>query len=89
MRAVREYDATLPVLGLPGSALLRLADQAGLTPITEGFADRAYTADGHLVPRSSSDALVTDPAAVVERAVRLATAGEVIAVDGSLLAMAV
>ena len=89
LRAVREYDATLPVLGLPGSALLRLAEQAGLTPITEGFADRAYTADGHLVPRSSSDALVTDPAAVVERAVRLATAGEVIAVDGSLLAMAV
>jgi 5-oxoprolinase (ATP-hydrolysing) subunit A len=89
VRAVKEYDASLPILGLPGSALLRHAELAGLTPVSEGFADRAYTPDGHLVPRSDPAALVTDPATVVERAVRLATAGEVVAVDGRVLAMAV
>jgi UPF0271 protein len=89
VRAVKEYDDALPILGLPGSALLRHAEQAGLRPVSEGFADRAYTADGHLVPRSDLEALVTDADAVVERSVRLAASGEVVAVDGSVLAMSV
>jgi 5-oxoprolinase (ATP-hydrolysing) subunit A len=89
VRAVKEYDDALPILGLPGSALLRHADRAGLRPVNEGFADRGYTPDGHLVPRSDPAALVTDADAVVERSVRLATAGEVVAVDGSVLTMAV
>jgi len=89
VRAVAEYDDALPILGLPGSALLRHADRAGLTPVSEGFADRAYAPTGRLVPRSDPGALVTDPDVVVERSVRLATAGEVVAVDGSVLAMTV
>jgi 5-oxoprolinase (ATP-hydrolysing) subunit A len=89
VRAVKEYDDGLAILGLPGSALLRRAEQAGLRAVSEGFADRAYTPDGHLVARSDPGALVTDADAVVERSVRLATAGEVVAVDGSVLAMAV
>jgi UPF0271 protein len=89
VRAVMEYDDALPILGLPGSALLRHAEQAGLTPVSEGFADRAYAPTGRLVPRSDPAALVTDPGAVVERSVRLATAGEVVAIDGSVLTMTV
>ncbi|MFZ1879091.1 MAG: LamB/YcsF family protein, partial [Gaiellaceae bacterium] len=42
----------LAVLGFPGSALLALAREAGLLAVAEGFADRAYTEDGTLVPRS-------------------------------------
>ena len=89
VRAVKEYDDALPVLGLPGSALLRHAEQAGLRPVSEGFADRGYTPDGRLVPRSDPDAVITDADAVAERSVRLATAGEVVAVDGSVLTMTV
>ena len=89
VRAVMEYDGALPILGLPGSALLRHAERAGLQAVAEGFADRAYTPGGQLVPRSDPAALVTDPAAVVERSLRLATTAEVVAVDGSILPMAV
>jgi UPF0271 protein len=89
VQAVVEYDDALPVLGLPGSALLRQAEQAGLRPVSEGFVDRAYAPTGRLVPRSDPAALVTDPDEVVERSVRMATAGEVLAVDGSVLAMRV
>ena len=89
VRAVMEYDVALPILGLPGSALLRHAERAGLQAVAEGFADRAYTPGGQLVPRSDPAALVTDPAAVVERSLRMATAAEVVAVDGSILPMAV
>jgi UPF0271 protein len=83
--AVREYDASLPVLGLPGSALLRLAEQAGLRGVAEGFVDRGYLPSGGLVPRGRHGALVTDPSFVMRRAVQMARDGEVIAVDGSVI----
>jgi 5-oxoprolinase (ATP-hydrolysing) subunit A len=87
--AVLAYDRQLPVLGLPGSALLRRAEAAGLRPVAEGFADRGYTAAGALVPRSEPGALVQDPATVAERAVRMAADGVVEAVDGTTLRMPV
>jgi UPF0271 protein len=89
VRAVALYDDSLPVLGLPGSALLRHAGRAGLPCVAEGFVDRAYTPDGRLVPRSDPGALVTDVDEVVQRAVRLAQDGEVVAVDGTVLPMKV
>ena len=63
------------VLGLPGSAFLRLATQAGLRPVTEGFVDRAYTPQGTLVPRSEPGAVLLDPDAVTTQAARLALSG--------------
>lgn len=86
-RAVREYGGALPVLGLPGSALLAAAEAAGLPAVAEGFADRGYTASGTLVPRGDPRALVTDPAVVAERAVRMAVDGQVVAADGSVVAV--
>ena len=82
---VRLADATLPVLGLPSSAVHTAAEQAGLPTVTEAFADRAYTGGGTLVPRAEHGAVVTDPDQVVERAVRLARDGEVTAADGRVL----
>ncbi|WP_328869951.1 LamB/YcsF family protein [Streptomyces sp. NBC_00287] len=76
-------DATLPVLGLPGSRLLELAAKAGLPTVTEAFADRAYTDDGTLVPRDQARAVVTDPDAVVARSVAMARFGEVEAHSGA------
>ena len=87
--AVVAYDRRLPVLGLPGSELLRSAEAAGMRPVAEGFADRGYTAGGALVPRREPGALVEDPAVVAERAVRMATDGVVVAVDGTRLLMPV
>ncbi|MGW5052182.1 LamB/YcsF family protein [Actinokineospora sp. NPDC004072] len=75
----------LPVLGLPGSELLAAA---GGNAVAEAFADRGYTPQGTLVPRSQPGALLTGTDAVVERAVRLATRGELVAVDGTVLPVA-
>ncbi|CAM3065317.1 LamB/YcsF family protein [Skermania piniformis] len=85
--AVRAYDPGLAVLGLPGSAWLRLAADAGLTTVAEAFADRGYTPAGTLVPRGRPGALITDPAEVAERVLRIATTGLVRAVDGSDVAV--
>ncbi|MEU8522186.1 5-oxoprolinase subunit PxpA [Streptomyces sp. NBC_01216] len=70
-------DARLPVLGLPGSLLHAAAAEAGLPVVPEAFGDRAYTAEGTLLPRGREGAVVTDPARVVERAESLARFGTV------------
>lgn len=83
--AVRAYGGGLAVLGLPGSLLLGEAAAAGLAAVPEAFADRSYTAAGTLVPRREPGALVTDPAEVADRAVRLAVDGTVAAADGTVV----
>jgi UPF0271 protein len=75
--AVRMFDPTLPLLGLPGtdSAIERAAAEHGLTFKFEGFADRGYTAEGTLVPRGQPGALLTDETAATNQAVDLADRG--------------
>jgi 5-oxoprolinase (ATP-hydrolysing) subunit A len=85
--AVNAYDPGLPFLGLPGSELLKQAKEAGHPVFVEAFADRAYLADGSLVPLSEENAVLHDVDAVVERAIRLATQGEVVAADGTMVAL--
>jgi len=85
--AVHRYDPALPVLGLPGSAWLRRAGEAGLPTVAEAFADRAYTPEGTLVTRRSPGAVLHDVDVIAARCLRFATSGEVEAVDGSIVAV--
>ena len=84
--AVLAYDPTLPVVGLPGSLFLRLAEESGLTPVREAFADRAYTADGNLVSRREPGAVLHDPSEIVDRVVALVQNGEIRAITGEPVA---
>jgi UPF0271 protein len=88
VRAVVEYDRTLPVLGLPGSAWLRLAEEAGLTVVAEAFADRAYTPQGTLVSRRLPGAVLHDADEIAARCVAMATGREITDVDGGPLLLA-
>jgi UPF0271 protein len=83
--AAHEYDPSMAVLGAPGSALLALADALGMESVPEAFADRAYRADGTLLPRTEPGAVVADPAAVASRAVAIAIERKVTTVDGTLV----
>lgn len=80
--AVALFDNELIVVGLPGSALERAATAAGLPFAREAFADRAYNHDGTLASRRLPGTLITDPAQVARRAVRLAIWGRVGTIDG-------
>ncbi|PRY45786.1 LamB/YcsF family protein [Umezawaea tangerina] len=80
--AVRAYDPTLAVLGLPGAVWLKRAEVAGLPVRFEAFADRAYTTSGGLVPRGRAGAVLHDPVEIARRCVQLATEGTVTSVDG-------
>ncbi|MFN2317787.1 MAG: LamB/YcsF family protein [Gemmatimonadales bacterium] len=81
--AVMAVDPSLRLLGLDGSIMLREAGEIGLTVVREAFVDRAYQADGTLLPRSQPGAVLTDPELVAERALRMLQDHHVVAVDGT------
>ena len=87
--AVASLDATLRLVGLPGSQLLSAGTRMGLSVAAEGFADRSYEPDGSLTPRHIAGAVVTESARVVERAVRMVREGQVEARDGSTVSVKV
>lgn len=79
--AVAAFDQSLPLLGLPDSALQHAATRHALPFVPEAFADRGYTPDGRLVPRDEPNALITDPAAAAAQALDIAR-GHVVAIGG-------
>ncbi len=87
VRAVVDYDPTLPVLGLPGSAWLRQAAEAGLTVVAEAFADRAYTPQGTLVSRRLPGAVLHDPEEIARRCVAMATGEPIADIEGGRLSL--
>ncbi len=85
--AAHEYDPSMAVLAAPDSPVLAIADALGMETVTEAFADRAYSPDGRLVPRTEPGSVLTDPAVVAARAVAIATEHRVTAIDGSPVAV--
>jgi 5-oxoprolinase (ATP-hydrolysing) subunit A len=85
VRAVADYDPTLPVLGLPGSAWLRLAEEEGLTVVPEAFADRAYTPEATLVSRRVPGAVLEDVDEIARRCVAMATGEPITDAEGGSL----
>ena len=82
LRATRDFRAGLVFVGLPGSAMERAAQAAGVHFAAEVFADRGYRPDGTLVPRSEPGAFVDDPEKAGARVVTMVGEGRVRAVSG-------
>ncbi|KQR96338.1 hypothetical protein ASG12_19395 [Williamsia sp. Leaf354] len=85
--AVVALDRDLPLYGLPGSVSARQAEAAGLATVAEAFADRAYRPDGSLVPRSEPGSVITDTATICARALRMVVGHEIVADDGTVVAV--
>jgi len=81
-QAVADFDPSLYLFALPGSALQKAGEQAGLRVACEVFADRAYNADGSLVNRSRPGAVLTDEEAAAMQARRMVLTGQVTALSG-------
>jgi len=88
-RAVHDYDPSLILVGLAGSASIDAARAAGLRTANEAFCDRRYRADGSLLPRSQTGAVIEDIDAAVAQAVSIALHGEAVAEDGIRVGIAV
>lgn len=88
-QATMDFDPEIAFLVLPGSALERAATALGGGSVRLFLADRGYTCDGQLAPRSQPGAVIHDPAAVVERVLRVIETQEIDTVDGTVIAMPV
>jgi UPF0271 protein len=84
-RAIRDFNPLLKVMGLAGSLMIEALRAEGLIALEEGFADRRYTADGHLAPRGTPGALIDDEGAALAQALSLVNGGTVVAQDGSVV----
>ncbi|MBM3819527.1 MAG: LamB/YcsF family protein [Acidimicrobiia bacterium] len=88
-RATATIDKSMMLFGLPGSELNAAGRRAGLRTACEAFADRAYQPDGALVSRRQPGAVIHDPEAVVQRALRMVRDQAVEAIDGSTVPLIV
>nr|WP_145186244.1 5-oxoprolinase subunit PxpA [Pseudomonas sp. URMO17WK12:I11] len=88
LEAVASYGNGLPLMLMAtadDSAAQALGDEIGVPLWFEAFADRAYTASGHLLSRRLPGAVHHDSALVVAQALCLARGEALVAVDGSAL----
>lgn len=82
---IYEINSDYILLGLSGSMLLKAAEDTGLRSASEVFADRAYTDDGSLVPRTAEGAVITDENIMISRVVRMIKNGEVETISSKII----
>jgi len=81
VHAVQSVDRSLSLVALAGSELVKAGLAAGLRIVQESFADRAYRANGTLVPRSEPGA-VLQIEEDIRRRVRELVTGAVMSIEG-------
>jgi 5-oxoprolinase (ATP-hydrolysing) subunit A len=81
--AIKSVDPELIMVCLSNSAMVTAAQEAGIPYVEEVFADRAYTRQGRLVPRSRDGAVLHDPEIIAQRALKMVSEGTVTSVDGA------
>ena len=84
---VARWRRDVILVGLAGSAMLEAFLQAGFQTAAEAFADRAYEPDGRLRSRRLPGALIDEPRAAAAQALRIALRQQVVATDGSVVAI--
>ena len=80
---VARWSQHVVLVGLAGSPMLDIFDDAGFPIAAEAFADRRYEPDGTLRSRKHPDALISDPAEAGRQALSIVQRGVVIAHDKS------
>jgi UPF0271 protein len=84
-RAVRAAGAELMLLAPALSALVTAGREAGLVVVEEIFADRQYTDEGHLVPRTHAQAMVHGAPASVRHVMTILDGGALVSIHGKRL----
>ncbi len=75
----------LALLATAGTELSKAGHRAGVPTYEEIFADRTYTAQGQLVPRSHPRAMITDPAEASDRLIAFFRSGLMPTIDGAAI----
>jgi UPF0271 protein len=84
-QAVKDLGDDIILYGLASSCFVDAAKEIGVPLWQEVFADRRYTSEGYLVPRTQPGALIESEDQAAAQALRMAQKGEVVALDGSIV----
>ena len=79
---IKQVDGRLILVGLVGSAWIKVAQELGLRVAREIFADRALNPDGTLVPRSQPGAVIENPEEVVVHSLKMVLEEKATAING-------
>ena len=82
-RAVKDLGGNVILYGLAGSYLIDAAKELNVPVWQEVFADRKYTNEGFLVPRTQVGAVIEDESEALKQVMSMSKEGKVIAIDGS------
>lgn len=83
--AVKEVDSKLILFGLANSESGKAAEKVGINFYNEVFADRTYTDEGKLTPRTASNALIVTKEAAIEQVLRMIQKEEVLSTSGKIV----
>lgn len=83
--SIEAWNPDVYLMVLSGSYIAKEAKRRGLRVIEEVFADRGYTDEGTLVPRSEPGAFVNDPEEAVTRIIRMIKEGTVTSNTGKVI----
>lgn len=84
-RGIRAADASLAFMVMPGTPTEKAAERAGLRPIREIYADRAYADDFNLAPRALAGAVIHDAEVATRRVIEMVESGTLTALSGRVL----
>ena len=86
--AIKAVDSELYMVCLGNSVMVEGAKKVGVRYVEEAFADRAYTAQGTLVPRKQAGAVIHDLDAVTKQVLGMVSSSTVTALDGTVVKIA-
>ena len=84
-KAIKAVDPGLYMLCLGNSLMVEAAKAEGLPYVEEAFADRAYTAQGTLVPRKQEGSVIHDVQEVAQRVLQMVREGHIQSIDGQVV----
>ena len=85
LRAVKAVDPGLTFVTLPYSETYRAAEAAGIRVACEIYADRSYTDQGELTPRSQPGAVIHDPQQSLDQVLEMVLNGHIPTTGGKRL----
>ena len=82
---LQAVNPKIAAMVLSGSYIAQEAQRRGIPVIQEVFADRGYTEEGTLVPRTEVGAFIKDPQEALDRVLMMVTKGKVVTNTGKTI----
>jgi UPF0271 protein len=85
--SIKDFNPQLKLYALAGSQMITAANEVGLSPVAEVFADRTYQDDGSLTPRANLNALIIDETEAINQVLMMVKERKVISQSNKVVSI--